>query len=76
MAPLARKRIILSELMEKVEVGKGYQVTVHVKLSYKQFQELSQKDEIKEKTQANEKDENVAWIRRKSAKTALSEVPS
>lgn len=35
LAPLARKRMILSELLEKVEVGKGYQVTVHVKLTYK-----------------------------------------
>lgn len=45
LASLARKRIILSELLEKVEVGKGYQVTVHVKLVYKQFRELCQINE-------------------------------
>lgn len=45
LASLARKRIILSELLEKVEVGKGYQVTVHVKPVYKQFRELCQINE-------------------------------
>lgn len=37
MASLARKRIILSYLFEKVEVGKGYEITVHVNMSYTQF---------------------------------------
>ena len=60
LAPLARKRMILSELLEKVEVGKGYQVTVHVKLSYKQFLELSQKNETGEITLRNSANENVA----------------
>ncbi len=60
LAPLARKRMILSELLEKVEVGKGYQVTVHVKLSYKQFLELSKNDETGEITLRNATDGNVA----------------
>ena len=60
LAPLARKRVILSELLEKVEVGKGYQVTVHVKLTYKQFLELCQTEENSEKTLRNAANENVA----------------
>ena len=60
LAPLARKRMILSELLEKVEVGKGYQVTVHVKLTYKQFMELSQTSPNDEISLTNVTDENVA----------------
>ena len=60
LAPLARKRMILSELLEKVEVGKGYQVTVHVKLTYKQFLELCQTEETSEISLRNATDENVA----------------
>lgn len=60
LAPLARKRVILSELLEKVEVGKGYQVTVHVKLTYKQFLELCQTEGNGEKTLRNAANENVA----------------
>ena len=60
LAPLARKRMILSELLEKVEVGKGYQVTVHVKLTYKQFLELCQTEETGEIPLRNTTDENVA----------------
>ena len=60
LAPLARKRMILSELLEKVEVGKGYQVTVHVKLTYKQFLELSQTSENDEIPLRNVADGNVA----------------
>lgn len=60
LAPLARKRMILSELLEKVEVGKGYQVTVHVKLTYKQFLELCQTEENSENSLRNTTDENVA----------------
>lgn len=60
LAPLARKRMILSELLEKVEVGKGYQVTVHVKLTYKQFLELCQTEETSENPLRNATDRNVA----------------
>ena len=60
LAPLARKRMILSELLEKVEVGKGYQVTVHVKLTYKQFLELCQTEETSEISLRNATDGNVA----------------
>ena len=37
LASIPRKRAILAELFEKVEVGRGYKVTIHVKGSYKQF---------------------------------------
>ena len=37
LASIPRKRAILAELFEKVEVGRGYKVTIHVKESYKQF---------------------------------------
>ncbi len=60
LAPLTRKRMILSELLEKVEVGKGYQVTVHVKLTYKQFLELCQTEETSENPLRNATDGNVA----------------
>lgn len=60
LAPLARKRMILSELLEKVGVGKGYQVTVHVKLTYKQFLELCQTEETSENSLRNATDGNVA----------------
>lgn len=60
LVPLARKRMILSELLEKVEVGKGYQVTVHVKLTYKQFLELCQTEENSENPLRNATDGNVA----------------
>lgn len=37
LAPLARKRVILSQLLDRVELGKGYKVTLHLKLTYRQF---------------------------------------
>lgn len=37
LASIPRKRAILGQLIEKVEVGKGYKVTVHLKMSYAQF---------------------------------------
>ena len=37
LATVQRKRAILAQLFEKVEVGKGYKVTIHVMGSYKQF---------------------------------------
>lgn len=36
-ASLPRKRMILSQLFEKVEVGKGYKVTCYVRMCYQQF---------------------------------------
>ncbi|OUP05169.1 hypothetical protein B5F36_02645 [Anaerofilum sp. An201] len=59
MASLARKRVILSELLEKVEVGKGYQVAVHVKTSYKQFLELCRPEEKTQSTQVKDTGEEV-----------------
>ena len=37
LATIPRKRAILGQLIEKVEVGKGYKVTVHLRMSYAQF---------------------------------------
>lgn len=37
MATVDRKRMILGQLFTKVEVGRGYKVTVHLNMSYKQF---------------------------------------
>lgn len=34
LASLPRKRVILGQLFEKMEVGKGYEVTAHVNMSY------------------------------------------
>ncbi len=59
MASLARKRVILSELLEKVEVGKGYQVAVHVKMSYKQFLELCRPEEKTQSAQVKDTGEEV-----------------
>ena len=37
LATVQRKRAILAQLFEKVEVGKGYKITIHVRGTYKQF---------------------------------------
>lgn len=37
LAPIQRKRAILAQLLEKVELGKGYKITIHVKGTYQQF---------------------------------------
>lgn len=37
LATVERKRVILAQLFEKVEVGKGYKITIHVRGTYKQF---------------------------------------
>lgn len=44
MASTARKRVILSQLYNKVTVGRGYKVTVEVNMSYQQFLKLGQPD--------------------------------
>lgn len=42
LANIQRKRTILRQLIDKVEVGKGYEVTVHLNMSYAQFVECSE----------------------------------
>lgn len=37
LASVPRKRAILAELFEKVEVGRGYKITIYIKGSYRQF---------------------------------------
>ena len=37
LATVERKRVILAQLFEKVEVGKGYKITIHVRGTYRQF---------------------------------------
>ena len=60
MASLARKRVILSQLFERVEVGRGYEVTVHVNMSYQQFVNMGDPDEKMKLTQASTTSEEVA----------------
>lgn len=60
MASLPRKRVILGQLFEKIEVGKGYEVTAHVNMSYQQFINLGEPGEIRQITQANAAGEEVA----------------
>ena len=60
LASLPRKRVILGQLFEKIEVGKGYEVTAHVNMSYRQFINLGEPDEIRQITQANAAGEEVA----------------
>ena len=60
MASLPRKRVILGQLFEKIEVGKGYEVAAHVNMSYQQFINLGEPDEIRQITQANAAGEEVA----------------
>ena len=56
-----------SELLDKEEVGKGYQLTVHEKMTYKQFLELRQTEENSENSLRNPTDENVAQLNAKTA---------
>ena len=60
MASLARKRVILSQLFERVEVGRGYEVTVHVNMSYQQFVNMGEPNEKMKLTQASATSEEVA----------------
>lgn len=60
MASLARKRVILSQLFERVEVGRGYEVTVHVNMSYQQFVNMGEPNEKMKITQISATDEEVA----------------
>lgn len=43
LATMQRKRMILSELLERVEVGKGYKVTLKINLSYSQLLDMAGK---------------------------------
>lgn len=60
MASLPRKRIILGHLIDKVEVGRGYEVTVRLNLSYRQFVEITKADKKTEITQAKAESGKVA----------------
>lgn len=60
MASTARKRVILSELLEKVEVGKGYQVTIRLKMSYQQFLDLCAPEDQPKNALTKSHDEEVA----------------
>ena len=46
LATIPRKRAILGQLIEKVEGGKGYKVTVHLRMSYAQFLGIEGNGEI------------------------------
>lgn len=43
LATMQHKRMILSELIERVEVGKGYKVTLKINLSYGQLLDMTGK---------------------------------
>lgn len=60
MANLPRKRMILSQLIDKVELGSGYDVTVRLNMSYQQFLDLAKSDKKPEITQANGENGKVA----------------
>ena len=40
-AALERRRVILSQLFSRIEIGRGYEVKVEIAMSYKQFLNLS-----------------------------------
>lgn len=44
LAPVERKRMILCQLFSRVEVGKGYKVTVVLNMSYRQFLQVEKLD--------------------------------
>ena len=60
MASLPRKRMILSQMIDKVELGSGYDVTVRLNMSYQQFLDLAKPDGKAEITQANAGNGKVA----------------
>ena len=43
LASIPRKRTILAQLLEKVELGKGYKVTIHLRMDYQQFLSITKK---------------------------------
>lgn len=60
LASQPRKRIILAQLIDKVEVGRGYEVTVRLNMSYRQFLDLARPDKKPEIAQANDENGKVA----------------
>lgn len=60
LASQPRKRIILAQLIDKVEVGQGYEVTVRLNMSYRQFLDLARPDKKPEIAQANDENGKVA----------------
>lgn len=60
LASQPRKRIILAQLIDKVEVGRGYEVTVWLNMSYRQFLDLARPDKKPEIAQANDENGKVA----------------
>ena len=45
-APLEIKRMILSQLIERVEVGRKYQVTIKLNMEYQQFLEITEEQKL------------------------------
>ena len=39
IAPMERKRMILSELFSRIELSRGYRIKIEVELNYRQFLE-------------------------------------
>lgn len=60
LASQPRKRMILAQLIDKVEVGRGYEVTVRLNMSYRQFLDLARPDKKPEIAQANDENGKVA----------------
>lgn len=60
LASLPRKRMILAQMIDKVEVGRGYDVTVRLNMSYRQFLDLTKTEEKAIITQADAKGVKVA----------------
>ena len=51
-AALERRRVILSQLFSRIEIGRGYEVKVEITMSYKQFLNLSENTQTCNRTVA------------------------
>ena len=51
-AALERRRVILSQLFSRIEIGRGYEVKVEIAMSYKQFLNLSENSQTGNRTVA------------------------
>ena len=49
-AALERRRVILSQLFSRIEIGRGYEVKVEIAMSYKQFLNLSENTQTGNRT--------------------------
>ena len=49
---LERRRVILSQLFSRIEIGRGYEVKVEIAMSYKQFLNLSENTQTGNRTVA------------------------